>query len=103
MLKIFPRIIFPEGFNERDHAEMPLRGCLSHAYVELENGEQYAVDFIDPIRLAQDLDEYIKSKIPCYAEPGLIVVPEVTMSSIQEAVDYLFARDFFKQFKPRNR
>jgi hypothetical protein len=102
MSKNNPRIIFPEGFDERDQYEMALRGCLSHAFVELENGERYAVNFIEPTRLAQDLTDYIESKIPCYAEPGLIVVPEVTLSSIQEAVNYLYDRDFFTQFKPVN-
>ena len=97
-----PRIIFPEGFEDRDAEEMPLRGCLSNALVELENGERYAVDFIEPVRLTQELSSYIKAKIPCYAEPGLIVVPEVTLSGIQEAVNYLHDRDFFTQFKPVN-
>jgi hypothetical protein len=82
---------------------MPLRGYLSHALVELENGEQYAVDFIEPVRLAQDLAEYIRSEIPCYAEPGLIVIPEVTLPRIQKAVNYLYDQGFFKQLKPVNR
>jgi len=97
-----PRIIFPKDFDERDAFEMPLRGCLSNALVELENGEQYAVDFIEPVRLAQDLAEYVKSGVPCYAEPGLIVIPEVTVARIQEAVDYLYHQGFFKQLKPVN-
>ncbi len=103
MSKNYPRIILPEGFDERDECEMPLRGCLSNALVELESGEQYAVDFIEPVRLAQDLVEYGRSGIPCYAEPGLIIIPEVTLSTIQEAVNYLYHQGFFKQFKPVNR
>jgi hypothetical protein len=61
-----PRIIFPEGFEDRDAEEMALKGCLSNALVELENGEKYAVDFIEPVRLAQELSGNIKAKIPCY-------------------------------------
>jgi hypothetical protein len=55
---------------------------------------RYPVDFIDPVRLAQDLADYIRSEIPCYAEPGLIVIPEVTLRRIQEAVNYLHERGF---------
>lgn len=103
MSENYPKIIFPDGFDERDVYEMPLRGCLSHAFVELEHGDRYAVEFIDPVRLGQDLADYIGSAIPCYAEPGLIVIPEVTLPRIQEAVKYLYERGFFNQFKPVNR
>ena len=96
------RVIFPQGFDQRRQDEMALRGYLSDALVELENGEQYAVDFIEPSRLAHDLAGYLTSNIPCYAEPGLIVIPEVTMATIQDAVSYLCERDFFKQFRPVN-
>jgi len=103
MAENYPRIIFPYGFNEIDEYEMPLRGCLSHTFVELENGDRYPVEFIEPVRLGQDLADYIRSEIPCYAEAGLIVIPEVTLPRIQEAVKYLYERGFFNQFKPVNR
>jgi hypothetical protein len=103
MAENYPKIIFPDSFDERDAYEMALRGCLSHAFVELENGDRYPVDFIDPVRLGQDLADYIRSGIPCYAEPGLIVIPEVTLPRIQEALNYLNERGFFNQFKPVNR
>src|SRR5260221_1330223 len=90
-----PKIIFPDSFDERAKAEMPLRGCLSHVMVELEDGTRYPVDFIDPTRLAQEVGDNIRLNIPCYAEPGLIVLPEVTLESIEEAVGYLHRHDFF--------
>ena len=43
-----PRVIFPEGFDERAAFETPLKGWMK-AQVELEDGCRYAVYFSDPI------------------------------------------------------
>ena len=93
-----PRIIFPEGFDERAAFETPLKGWLS-AQIELEDGGRYAVYFSDPIRLQQDLDEAVKSGRPCFAEPGLIILPEVTAEAIQDAVQFLWKQGFFAYLK----
>lgn len=84
-----PRIIFPEGFDERTAFETPLKGWLN-AQVELEDGRRYAVYFSDPVRLQQDLEEAVNDGRPCFAEPGLIIVPEVTVEIIQNAVLFLW-------------
>src|SRR5262249_42050021 len=89
-----PRVIFPAGFDERAAAETPLKGWLS-VQVELEDGCRYAVYFSDPIRLQQDVDEAVQSGKPCFAEPGLIVVSEVTVQTIQDAVQFLWQQGFF--------
>ena len=101
--KSYPRIVFPDGFDERAEYEMPLRGCLINAFVELEDGTRYAVELVDPVRLAQDLEENLKHDIPCYAEPGLIVLPTVTVAAIDNAVRFLHRQGFFKQLKPANK
>lgn len=93
-----PQVIFPDGFDERAAFEAPLKGWL-HAHVELENGSCYAVHFSDPVRLQQDLEENIRTGEPCFAEPGLIVLPEVTVEAVQEAVRSLCERGFFEHFK----
>src|SRR5207244_10908343 len=80
-----PRIIFPEGFDERAAFETPLKGWLK-AQIELEDGCSYAVYFSDPIRLQHDVDEAVKSARPCFAEVGVIIVLRVTVTSIQVAV-----------------
>jgi len=56
----------------------------------LDDGCRYAVYFSDPMRLQQDVDEAVKSGRPCFAEPGLIIVPEVTVQTIQDAVQFLW-------------
>ncbi len=97
-----PRIIFPEGFDERAAFETPLKGWLN-AQIELEDGCRYAVYFSDPIRLQlrlqHDVDEAVKSARPCFAEPGLIIVPEVTVKAIQDAVQFLWKQGFFAYLK----
>lgn len=93
-----PRVIFPEGFDERAALETPLKGWLS-VQVESEDGCRYAVYFSDPLRLQQDVDEAVKSGRPCFAEPGLIIVPEVTVQTIQDAVQFLWQQSFFASLK----
>ncbi len=91
-------VILPEGFDERATFEISLKGWLS-AQVELEDGDRYAVYFSDPIRLQQDLDENVKLGKPCVAEPGLIILPEVTVEAIQDAVQFLWEQGFFTNLK----
>ncbi len=93
-----PRVIFPAGFDERAAFETPLKGWLK-AQVELEDGGRYAVHFSDPIRLQQDVDEAVQHERPCFAEPGLIIVPEVTVQAIQDAVQFLWKQGFFASLK----
>ena len=93
-----PRVIFPAGFDERAAVETPLKGWLS-AQVELDNGCRYAVYFSDPVRLQQDMDEAVHNGRPCFAEPGLIIVPEVTVQTIQAAVQFLWQQGFFASLK----
>ena len=93
-----PRVMFPAGFDERAAVETPLKGWLS-AQVELDDGCRYAVYFSDPIRLQQDVDDAVHEGKPCFAEPGLIIVPEVTVQAIQEAVQFLWKQGFFASLK----
>jgi hypothetical protein len=93
-----PRVIFPEGFDERAAFEAPLKGWLQ-AQVELEDGCRYGVYFSDPLRLQHDVEEAVKSERPCFAEPGLIIVPEVTVKAIRNAVQFLWKQGFFASLK----
>lgn len=94
----YPRIVFSEDFDERAAFEITLKGWLS-AQVEVENGQRYPVFFYDPVRLQQDLEEEAKLGRPCLAEPGLIVLPEVTVAAAQQAVEFLWQRGFFTHLK----
>jgi len=100
MSEDYPHLILPEGFDERGEQEMQMRGYLSHAMVEVKGGQRYSALFIDPIRLQQDLDEEVRLGRPCLAEPGLIVLPEITLQAIKGAVHYLWGIGFFSRLKP---
>lgn len=94
----YPRVIFPKGFDERAAFETPLKGWLS-AQVEAEDGLRYAVYFCDPVRLQQDLDEEVKTGRPFLAEPGLVVLPEVTVEAVESAAQLLWQQGFFARLQ----
>ena len=46
------------------------------------------------------MEEEVKQGYPCFVEPGLIVVPEVTIDRIEKAVAYLWRIDYFSHLQP---
>lgn len=100
---IEPEIIFPPGFDARWEAEMTDKGYISNVIIRFEDGSRYRVNFIDPVRLGQDLESEAESGSLYLAEPGMIVVPSVTKELIQKAVDGLVTQGFFDTQKPLNR
>lgn len=92
------RVVFPEGFDERAAFEAPSKGWLS-AQVEMKDGRSYAVYFTDPARLQQDLDENAQLGKPYLAEPGLIVLPQVTVEAVQDTVRALCVQGFFDHLR----
>ena len=92
------RVVFPDGFDERAAFEAPSKGWLS-AQVEMQDGRSYSVYFTDLARLQQDLDENGQLGKPYLAEPGLIVLPEVTVEAVQETVRALCAQGFFDHLR----
>jgi hypothetical protein len=93
-------IRFPNDLDERDEYEMPLRGYCSDVIVELANGNRYPLYFYDPVRLTQTLASDAQEGHPYYAEPGLVVVTEVTPDNIRRAIAGLFKSGFFDTQKP---
>ena len=86
---------FPEGFDDRDEAEMTSKGFLTGSVLELPDGRRFPVTFFDPIRLAQDLEQAGQHGVSVVAEPGLLVVPEVTSDAIKVVLDELTRQRFF--------
>lgn len=95
----YPKLVFEDGLTERETYEMEMRGYLSHVAVQDKDGTVYPVYFMDPIRLQQDLDAYVELGEPCLAEPGLIVVPRVTLEAMDRAVRFLWDQGYFKHMK----
>lgn len=97
-------IVFPEWYDARCEYETPLKGYLSDVEVRLEDGSCYKLYFTDPVRLQQTLDEDATLGRPYYAEPGLVVVPEVTTQAIQQVIPALLRDGYFQtlKLKPAN-
>jgi hypothetical protein len=90
---------FPPDFDDRAEFEMPSKGYLTGGEVEVA-GERYPVTFFDPVRLAQDLELSAGHGAAVVAEPGLVVIPEVTPEAIQSAVEELIRQGFFRHLQP---
>ncbi len=93
-------IVFPDWYDARCEFETPSKGYLADVEVHLEDGTRYKLYFSDPIRLQQTLEDDAASGRPYYTEPGLIVLPEVTTSAIQQAVPGLLRDGYFQTLKP---
>lgn len=95
-----PEIIYPQGFDVRWESEMVDKGYLNGVIVRFGDDSRFLLNFIDSIRLAQDLECEVESGSPFVAEPGMIVVPTVTKEVIRRAVEGLVKARFFETLKP---
>jgi hypothetical protein len=96
---IFPRLVFEFPFDESAAREARLRGYVSHVTVELETGERFPVFFYDPGRLAQELEIESRQGRAYISVPGMIVIPEVTLSYMKDAVSDLVKERYFEAFR----
>jgi len=95
-----PRLVFKVPFDERTAFEIEQKGWCGIAAVEMPNGQRVDVFFYDPVRLAQDLQADIDSGKTCIAEPGMIVIPRITIPNIENAVQQLFREGYFNRLFP---
>ena len=91
-------IAFPADYDAQSEFETPLRGYLSEVDVELD-GLRYRLFFIDPVRLEQELKSNVDSGRCYFAEPNVIVLPEVTTAAIKKAIAGLARDGFFQHLK----
>lgn len=91
---------FPPDFDEVAESEMTPKGYLVGGVVELPDGRRFAVTFYDPVRAAQDVEASGEYGVPVLAEPGLILIPEVTRDFISRAIPELVRQGFFDHLKP---
>ena len=91
---------FPEGYDDRLAFETPSKGYLRDVMVQLEDGTRYKLFFIDPVRLEQDLQAEVAEGREYYAEPGMVVLLEVTTEAIHKSISGLLREGFFHSLKP---
>ncbi|MEV5647244.1 hypothetical protein AB0L57_03240 [Nocardia sp. NPDC052254] len=91
-------IELPEGYDERDEAETPVKGWLV-VVVRFASGYSYEVSFYDPVRLLQTANDVLATD-EYYTDPNLVVLREVNTVNITNAIADLVARGFFDKAVP---
>ena len=99
----FHQLVFVTPFGEVEADEALARGYLSHVLVETSDGRLYPVTFYDPVRLRQDLEERSSQGSSFLADPGMVVIPEITASLMEAAARGLCKEGFFDHFRPITR
>lgn len=94
------RVHFPPEYDERGEWEAEGKGYLQGVRVELPDGSVYPLYAYDPVRLAEDLESDVKWGRGAVAEPGLVVVPEVTRATIVKVAEQLARAGYFGHLKP---
>lgn len=93
------KMIFEGGFDELDAFNALGAGYRGAVTVELEDRSRRSVVFYDIVRLQQDLDEELKRGAPFIAEPGMIVLNEVSLDNMKAAVSQLQDQGYFSRLK----
>ena len=89
------KLVFLREFSEQEAWEARDRGYFSHVLVEVDGDRLYPVFFYDPVRLQQDLETSAKHGRAFVADPGMIVLSDITIEAMQEAVQQLCQDGFF--------
>ncbi|HSC89817.1 MAG TPA: hypothetical protein VLC09_21220 [Polyangiaceae bacterium] len=66
------------------------------ASVILEDGRRVPVWFISTLRLMQILDSREAQGMPYFAEPKMIIIPDVTWELMERAIEGLKDESYFK-------
>ena len=93
-------LILPADFDERAEYEAEQRGLLDYVKVHLADGQTYSICFFTPSRVAVELDLIRQAGEACFAESGLIVIPAITRSEMENAVRFLAAAGYFERLRP---
>lgn len=90
---------FTCDLDDRAIYEIEQKGYFEHALVNLPDGSAVRVCFWDPVRLAQDLETNVKLGKNYIAEPGLIVLPRISVRNMTVAVEDLYQRGYFDRLR----
>ncbi|MCB9765957.1 MAG: hypothetical protein H6739_39650 [Alphaproteobacteria bacterium] len=90
-----PRLVFDEGFGEREAYESEARSYCAWAQAEFPDGSFIPLYFYDPVGVSCDIgsaDEYGPEHL---ADPALIIVERVTPEQMERAVEGLRREGYF--------
>jgi hypothetical protein len=90
-----PKLRFAREFTEQDAFEAQSRGYLSHVLADFGGGRLFPLFFYDVERLKQDLEENARHGHAFIADPGMIIVVEITLEAMEQAIDQASREGFF--------
>jgi hypothetical protein len=94
----YPRFVFAHEVDGRDLVPHGYRGDV---VVELADGEAFPVYFYEPDAVREELDARIRSGFGRFvAEPGLVVIPEITLAGMKSSVLELIGAGYFTHLRP---
>jgi hypothetical protein len=77
---------FPAWYDELAEMDVFNKSHLSGVAVALLDGRRYPLCFVDSVYLCEEGHEWFEQGHACFAEPGLVIVPQVTREAMQRAV-----------------
>jgi hypothetical protein len=92
------KILYPPNFGEGDEITMYDRGNFE-AIVEADS-KKYKLLFRAIYHIAQDLRVYQTTGRPYFAKPGLVIVEDVNVETIEKAVVKLYTDGYFDSLMP---
>ena len=73
-----------------------LRQFWSRSRFETDQGHRCHLSFYDAARLQQEVAyAFVEQHALCFAEPGLVTIPEVTLTTIQQCLRHLEDTGYF--------
>lgn len=94
----YPRLVFANDVDERDMAPQGYRGDV---VVEFANGEAFPIFFYEPAAVGEELDSRAKWGFGrIVAEPGLIIIPEISVANMKSSVLELIETGYFTHLRP---
>ncbi len=80
---------------------MAPHGYRGDAVVELADGDTFPVYFYEPDAVREELEARSKSGFGRFvAEPGLVIVPEITLVNMKSSVRELIEVGYFNHLRP---
>lgn len=84
-------IFYPYEIDERAEAELEMKGWIAGVRAVFDDGTSGIFEFVDPVRLSQDLADELK-RTPEVLLERVVVVPAVTRATIEAALGRLSSR-----------
>jgi hypothetical protein len=94
------KLVFWPEYDEVRLLEAHDRGVMSHVLVEIDGSRLYPVTFLAIDRLRFELEASAKRGQNFISETGMIVVGEVKLAVMQEAVEQMCREGYFDYMIP---